>query len=75
MRLIDEEVLMEDIQKTITEKSSTIDWLNMIYRQPKAYDVDNVIKQLKEYIPEMDRFGCGSILSDIIDVVKGGGIS
>ena len=36
MRLIDEEKLMEDIQKTITEKSSTIDWLNMIYRQPTA---------------------------------------
>ena len=30
MRLIDEEVLMMDIQNTITEKSSTIDWMNMI---------------------------------------------
>lgn len=75
MRLIDEEKLMEDMQKTITDQSSTIDWINMIYRQPKAYDVENVIKQLEEYIPEMNRFGCGSILSDIIDVVKGGGIS
>ena len=48
MRLIDEEKLMEDIQKTITEKSSTIDWLNMIYRQPTAYDVDKVVEQLEE---------------------------
>lgn len=53
MKLINEEKLMEDMQKTITEQSGTIDWLNMIYRQPKAYDVDNVIKQLEEYIPEI----------------------
>lgn len=48
MKLIDEEKLMEDIQKTITEKSSTIDWMNMIYRQPIAYDVDKVVEQLEE---------------------------
>ena len=43
MRLINEEVLMKDIQNTITEKSSTIDWMNLIYRQPTAYDVDKVV--------------------------------
>ena len=43
MRLINEEKLMEDIQKTITEKSSTIDWMNLIHRQPVAYDVDKVV--------------------------------
>ena len=48
MRLINEEKLMEDIQKTITEQSGTIDWLNMIYRQPIAYNVDNVVDQLEE---------------------------
>ena len=48
MRLIDEEKLMEDMQKTITEKSSTIDWMNLIHRQPVAYDIDNVVKQLEE---------------------------
>ena len=48
MRLIDEEVLMKDIQNTITEKSSTIDWMNMIYRQPTAYDVEKVVEQLGE---------------------------
>ena len=48
MRLIDEEKLMEDIQNTITEKSSTIDWMNLIHRQPVAYDIDNVVKQLEE---------------------------
>lgn len=48
MRLIDEEKLMEDMQKTITEKSGTIDWMNMIYRQPTAYNVDKVVEQLEE---------------------------
>ena len=72
MRLIDEEKLMEDIQKTITEKSSTIDWMNLIYRQPTAYDVDKVVEQLEEFRDEMKMFGCDGLLSDLIEVVAGG---
>ena len=74
MRLIDEEKLMEDIQKTITEKSSTIDWMNLIHRQPVAYDLDNVVKQLEEFRDEMKMFGCDGLLSDLIEVVEGGGV-
>ena len=74
MRLIDEEVLMKDIQNTITEKSSTIDWMNMIYRQPTAYDVDQVVEQLEEFRDEMKMFGSDGLLSDLIEVVKGGGV-
>ena len=74
MRLIDEEVLMKDIQNTITEKSSTIDWMNVIYRQPTAYDVDQVVEQLEEFRDEMKMFGCDGLLSDLIEVVKGGGV-
>ena len=74
MRLIDEEKLIEDIQKTITEKSSTIDWMNMIYRQPTAYDLDDVVEQLEEFRDEMKMFGCDGLLSDLIEVVKGGGV-
>lgn len=74
MRLINEEKLMEDIQNTITEKSSTIDWMNMIYRQPVAYDVDEVVEQLEEFRDEMKMFGCDGLLSDLIEVVKGGGV-
>ena len=74
MRLIDEEKLMEDIQNTITEKSSTIDWMNVIYRQPTAYDVDQVVEQLEEFRDEMKMFGCDGLLSDLIEVVKGGGV-
>ena len=74
MRLINEEVLMKDIQNTITEKSSTIDWMNLIYRQPTAYDLDEVVEQLEEFRDEMKMFGCDGLLSDLIEVVEGGGV-
>ena len=74
MRLINEEVLMKDIQNTITEKSSTIDWMNLIHRQPVAYYVDKVVDQLEEFRDEMKMFGCDGLLSDLIEVVKGGGV-
>ena len=74
MRLIDEEVLMKDIQNTITEKSSTIDWMNLIHRQPVAYDIDKVIENMEEFRDEMKMFGCDGLLSDLIEVVEGGGV-
>ena len=85
MRLIDEEKLMEDIQKTITEQSGTIDWLNMIYRQPTAYNVDKVVEQLEELADESYKAYCIAFNSDdraeydaytnAICIVKGGGVN
>ena len=85
MRLIDEEKLMEDIQKTITEKSSTIDWMNLIHRQPVAYDIDNVVEQLEELADESYKAYCIAFNSDdraeydaytnAIGIVKHGGVS
>ena len=74
MRLIDEEKLMNEIRETITEQSSTIDWMNLIHRQPVAYDVDKVVEQLEEFRDEMKMFGCDGLLSDLIEVVEGGGV-
>lgn len=74
MRLIDEEILMNEIRETITEKSSTIDWMNLIHRQPVAYDVDKVVEQLEEFRDEMKMFGCDGLLSDLIEVVEVGGV-
>lgn len=48
MKLIDADTLMQDIRNTITEQSSTIDWLNLINRQPIAYDPDKVVEQLEK---------------------------
>lgn len=84
MRLIDEEVLMKDIQKTITEQSGTIDWLNMIYRQPTAYDVDKVVEQLEEIRVKKtcNKEKCDTkelcricVVDDAIEIVKQGGVS
>lgn len=74
MRLINEETLMNEIRETITEQSSTIDWMNLIHRQPVAYDVDKVVEQLEEFRDEMKMFGCDGLLSDLIEVVKVGGV-
>lgn len=42
--------------------------------QPTAYDVDKVVAQLEEYREEMEQFKCGGMLSDMIEVVKVGGV-
>lgn len=41
---------------------------------PTAYDVDKVVAQLEEYREEMEQFKCGGMLSDMIEVVKAGGV-
>lgn len=41
--------------------------------QPTAYDPDKVVAQLEEYRSEMEQFGCDGILTDMIEIVKGGG--
>ena len=71
MSLIDKEKLMKDIQKTITEQSGTIDWMNLIYRQPTAYDVDKVAEQLDDYL--FDKY-CVEGDSKIYEIVKEGGV-
>lgn len=48
MRLIDADVLMADVRNTITEESGAIDWINLINRQPTAYDPDKVVEQLED---------------------------
>lgn len=45
-----------------------------VRRIPTAYDVDAVVRQLEEYHEEMEQFKCGGMLSDMIEVVKAGGI-
>lgn len=47
--------------------------LDFIDAQPTVYDPDKVVEQLEEFRPEMEQFGCGGMLTDIIDVVKAGG--
>nr|DAV48385.1 MAG TPA: hypothetical protein [Caudoviricetes sp.] len=83
MRLIDVDKLMQDIRNTITEQSSTIDWLNLINRQPTAYDVDAVVKQLEmkidnaefdELLTSNEKDAYVDAYRRAIEVVKGGGV-
>ena len=73
MGLIDTDKLMQNIRNTITEQSSTLDWLNLINQQPTAYDVGAVVKKLKK---ESYQEFCDSErivnLKDAIEIVKGG---
>ena len=48
--------------------------LDFIDSQPTAYDPDKVVEQLEEYRSEMEQFGCDGILTDMIEIVKGGGV-
>ena len=47
---------------------------DMIDGAPTAYDMDKVVAQLEEYREEMEQFKCGGMLSDMIEVVKAGGV-
>lgn len=85
MKLIDADTLMQDIRNTITEQSSTIDWLNLINRQSTAYDVDAVVEHLEEVkkknteiaLDDLQRERCfwyKQAVEKAIEIVKGGGV-
>lgn len=76
--LISRRALLEDMRNTITESSDTLDWINLINKQPIAYDVDKVVKQLKnsydacDYCKRKDE--CNECqIGEVIEIVKGGG--
>lgn len=77
-RLIDTDKLKADLEKEISknEDMDCLDFLraaSAIDAQPTAYDPKKVVKQLEEFRTEMEQFGCGGMMTDIIDVVKAGG--
>ncbi len=80
MRLIDADVLIEHFEKIKKESASLVDmahiigFQSVIDAQPTAYDPDKVVAQLEEYRKEMEQFKCGGMLSDMIEVVKAGGV-
>lgn len=81
MRLLDADKLMQDIRNTITEQSNTIDWLNLINRQPTAYDADKVVEQLeneRKFWEEARNLQIGGAkirsYAHAIEIVKGGGV-
>lgn len=76
--LIDKDKLLQDIRNTITEQSSTLDWLNLIDRQPEAYDVDAVVQQLEDRSTLSRPVGWPKsyeivTLDEAVKIVRGGG--
>ena len=43
-------------------------------QEPTAYEPDKVVEQLEEYREEMEQFKRGGMLSEMIEVVKEGGV-
>lgn len=81
MRLIYADVLMTDVRNTITEQSSAFDWINLINRQPTAYDADKVVQQLEKAVNDIPLQhennydeGVSDGISKAIEIVKGGGV-
>ena len=76
--VIDKDKLLQDIRNTITEQSSTLDWLNLIDRQPEAYDVDAVVQQLEDRSTLSRPVGWPKsyeivTLDEAVKIVRGGG--
>ena len=89
MRLIDADALLEQYNlkdatkygnKDVEQQAHSYitmmlyEIADMIEDAPTAYDTDKVVAQLEEYREEMEQFKCGGMLSDMIEVVKVGGV-
>lgn len=88
MRLIDADELYEDLANNLSsimgdgsdgEAIDTYITIGDIIHdtfnaQPTAYDLDKVVEQLKEFQGEMEQFSCDGILTDMIEIVKRGGV-
>ena len=86
-RLIDYDVLLKDVQNTITAQSDTMDWLNMISRQPTAFDMEKVVADLEDKFEQtvaeiLDKTGSDFTIADfnikrysnrICEIVRKGG--
>lgn len=77
MRLIDADALKKDLKSVTLSNGTLVNTNAVLYlleEYQTAYDVDKVVEQLEEYREEMEQFKCGGMLSDMIEVVKAGGV-
>jgi hypothetical protein len=70
-RLIDADAFERSVMFSDAEDMQDVIYALRDY--PTAYDPDKVVEQLEEYREEMEQFGCGGMLTDMIEIVKGGG--
>ena len=77
MRLINADALKKDLKSVTLSNGTLVNTNAVLYlleEYPTAYDVDKVVEQLEEYREDMEQFKCGGMLSDMIEVVKAGGV-
>lgn len=74
MKLIDAGLVLNNLSGRLESMKDYDAVKDVINNMPNAYDTDNVVEQLEEYREEMEQFKCGGMLSDMIDVVKAGGV-
>lgn len=72
MRLIDADAFERKVM--FGDEEDLQDVIYSLRDFPTAYDVDKVVKQLEEFREEAEQFHVSGMLSDIIEVVKGGGV-
>lgn len=72
MRLIDADAFERSVMFGDAEDMQDVIYALRDY--PTAYDLDKVVEKLEEYREEMEQFKCGGMLSDMIEVVKAGGV-
>lgn len=71
-RLIDADALIAELNEKGIPFNAQIN--GIIMSQLTAYDVDKVVEQIRDMQAEMEQFGLGDMPSDIIEIVKGGGV-
>lgn len=72
-RLIDADALIAELNEKGIPFNAQIN--GIIMSQLTAYDVDKVVEQIRDMQAEMEQFGLGDMPSDIIEIVKGGGVN
>lgn len=74
MGLIDAGLVLDKLSGRLESMKDYDAVKDVINNMPTAYDPDKVVRQLEKYREEMEQFGCSGMLSDMIEVVKGGGV-
>lgn len=73
-KLIDADPVLDNLSGRLESMKDYDAVKDVINNMQTAYDLDKVVAQLEEYREEMEQFKCGGMLSDMIEVVKAGGV-
>lgn len=73
-RLIDTGLFLDNLSGRLESMKDYDAVKDVINNMPTAYDPDKVVEQLKEFQGEMEQFSCDGILTDMIEIVKRGGV-